>query len=192
MSITSSLEGYMRRSIAVAVCLLTACGGARGYSHVPVPEDAENPTVIEFSGGTPADVVPVIAEVLSEIPIQAAQVDRSRGYVETRWFDIAQYDPVRASGYPLRERQVLYEFQVSDAEGRRRRVELTAYYQPTRPTGTSPSRDSRYDRLVPTDHPAYQLALRLANRLRIAMRSKGLEVMGSAGDQGRPPREGGG
>lgn len=175
----------MRRSIAIAVIavgLFTACGGPGGYSHVPVPENAENPIVIEFSGGTPTDVVPVISELLSEIPIPAMQVDRDRGYVETRWFDIAQHDPTRASGYPLRERQVRYVFEVGEAEAARKKVELTAYYQPTRPTGTSPSRDSRYDRRVPTDHPAYQLALQLANRLRVAMRSEGLRVTEGAGN----------
>ncbi len=153
----------------------TACVGSSVPRYFPVPEDAGNPIRLEFRGATTADVVPLIAQVCSDAALPTLQIDRRRGYVETRWVDIAQFEQMRVTDLPLEERQVMFKFEVDESDPRARTVEIAAIYQPLRPAGTSPTRDSRFDRLVPIQHPGYQLALELEFRLRRAMTEAGIE-----------------
>lgn len=172
----------MFRTFSVALLLATvpafaACGTSTVPRFFPVPEDAENPISLEFRGATPADVVPLVAQICADAAVPTLQVDRRRGYVETDWVDIAQYARLRANELPAEERQVKLTFEVDEGDPGARTVLISATYQPLRPPGTSPRRDSRYDRLVPTGHPAYQLALELEYRLRQAMTEAGIVVV---------------
>ncbi|UCF19095.1 MAG: hypothetical protein JSU87_14375 [Gemmatimonadota bacterium] len=159
---------------ALAIWSCSTSGGVRDY---PVPEDAENPIRIEYRDGAPAAVVPIVAKVCSDVPIPTQQVDPSRGYVESRWLDIASYRRADAQIYSLREREVYYGFQASEGEEGVGVLEITAYYQPNRPSSARADAGSRYDRLVPTDHPAYQLLLQLEARLRTALREAGFDLV---------------
>ncbi len=91
--------------------------------------------------------------------------------------DIAQFEQMRVTDLPLEERQVMYTFEIDERDPATRAVKISAIYQPLRPPGTSPGRDSRYDRLVPTDHSGYQLALELEFRLRQAMTESGIVLV---------------
>ncbi len=71
----------------------------------------------------------------------------------------------------------MFAFEVDERDPGTRTAKISAIYQPLRPPGTSPTRDSRHDRLVPTWHPAYQLALELEYRLRQAMTEAGIVVV---------------
>ncbi len=146
-----------------------------------VPVSAENPVRIQYDDAAPAAVVPIVAKVCSDIPIPTQQVDPSRGYVESRWIDIASYRRVDAQIYPPLEREVSYRFQASGGEEGVGVLEIAAYYQPNRPGDARAVANSRYDRLVPTDHPAYQLLLQLEARLRTALREAGYSLVEAEG-----------
>ncbi len=163
--------------LLAAAPALAACVGSSVPRYFPVPEDAQNPIRLEFRGATAADLVPLIAQVCSDAALPTRQVDRRRGYVETRWVDIAQFEQMRVTDLPLEERQVMYAFEVDQSDPAARTVEIAAIYQPLRPAGTSPTRDSRFDRPVPTQHPGYQLALELEFRLRRAMTQAGIVII---------------
>jgi hypothetical protein len=161
-------------AVLASAILLAACssGVPRNY---PVPEGAENPIKIEFRGATGADVVPIVAQVCSDMGMPTRQVDPSRGYVETRWVDVAAWDRTEhAAAYPLNERELLYVFEAGEGEGNMRVLSISAIYQPNRPTGTARGRNSPYNRMVPTDHPGYQVALQFDYRLRLAMTEAGV------------------
>ncbi len=172
----------MLRTLSVTLLLVTtptfqACVGSSVPRYFPVPEDAQNPIKLEFRGATAADVVPLIARVCSDAAVPTRQIDRRRGYVETGWVDIAQFAQMRVTDLPLEERQVMYKFEVDESDPAARTVEIAAIYQPLRPAGTSPTRDSRFDRLVPTEHPGYPLALELEFRLRRVMSEAGIVLV---------------
>lgn len=133
-----------------------------------MPEDATNPIEIHFRGATAPDVVRMVANVCSDQGLPTLQVV-SGGYVETAWVDIAEWEMLGARSYPALERQVQYRFQVKEREERVRTLSIATYYQPGRPPGTGPQVTSLYDRLVPTDHPAYMLALRLEEEIKFEM-----------------------
>ncbi len=171
----------MLRSFSVSLLAgslaLAACSTTRTPRYFPVPAEAENPIPLHFSGATAHDVVPIIAQICSDAAVPTQQIDRRRGYVETRWVDIAQYRAERVTDLPLEERQLMFSFQVDERDPAAQVVRIAAYYQPLRPPGTSPWRDSRYDRLVPTQHAGYQLALELEFRLRRAMSEAGISLV---------------
>lgn len=172
----------MFRTFSVMLRLATApafaaCGASTVPRFFPVPEGAENPISLEFRGATPADIVPLVAQICADAAVPTVQIDRRRGHVETRWVDLAQYASLRENDLPAEERQVMLTFDVDEGDAGARAVKISAIYQPLRPLGTSPRRDSRYDRLVPTGHPAYQLALELEYRLRQAMAEAGIVVV---------------
>ncbi|MGD8700051.1 MAG: hypothetical protein PVJ43_12215 [Gemmatimonadales bacterium] len=166
-------------SLWLGTAILSACAGSGVPQYFPIPEDAENPIVMEYAGASAAEITDIVAKVCSDIPIATAQVRPNDGYVETRWADIAALsrDP-QAEMYPLRERSVVYTFQVTATGDRAGNLQIAGYYQPNRPTGTSPTRDSRYDRLLPKDHPGYQLALQIEWRLKQQMRMNRITVVG--------------
>jgi hypothetical protein len=145
--------------------LVPACGPTRSYL---VPENATNPIEIHFRGATAPDVVSMVAKVCSDQGLPTLQVVPG-GYVETVWVDIAQWEMLGARSYPALEREVQYRFQVKEREERVRTLTLATYYQPGRPPGAGVQVSSLYDRLVPTDHPAYKLALRLEEKIRFEM-----------------------
>jgi len=160
--------------IALAA-LLTGCGGI-GTPPEPVPADAENPIAFRFRGATPPDAVDVIAQACSDLGISVQEVDPN-GFVETRWMDIAAWERTLAAGYPLRERQVQFRFEVEEAQERSRRLTIATYYQPNRPPGVVLRASRTYDRLVPTDHPGYQVALQLRTKIRVGLRSLGATLL---------------
>jgi len=126
-----------------------------------------------------AEITDIVAKVCSDVPLAVAQVRRDDGYVETRWADIASFNlGSQADNYPLRERSVIYVFQTQATGDDAGILQISGYYQPTRPTGTSPRRDSRYDRLLPTNHLGYQLALQIEWRLRREFDAKGVRYSG--------------
>jgi hypothetical protein len=163
----------------LGITVLSACGGSGGPQYIPVPENAENPIVMEYRGASLAQVTNIVAKVCSDVPLTTAQVRLDDGYVETRWADIASFNlGPQAEMYPLRERSVIYTFQVTATAANAGNLQITGYYQPNRPTGTSPARDSRYDRLLPKDHPGYQLALQIEWRLKREFQTNGISVPG--------------
>jgi len=134
---------------------------------------------MEYDGATVATVTNIVAKVCSDVPIATAQVRPNDGYVETRWADISGFDlGSQAAAYPLRERSVIYVFQAQATGDDAGTLEISGFYQPTRPTGTGPGRDSRYDRLLPTDHPGYQMALQIEWRLKQQFAANGITVIG--------------
>lgn len=170
-----------RASVVVFASLLAGLGCATGSSippYFPVPEDAENPIEVRYTGMDGSEVVPLIARICSNVPISTVQVDRGRGYVATRWVDVAEYERTPAArGLPARERPVAFTFQVEEVGGEIGVVAITAWYQPNRPSGLSASLGTKYDERVPTDHPSYQLALELDFRLKRALREAGATVL---------------
>jgi hypothetical protein len=170
------------RALMLGAVALSACSGSGTPRYFPVPQDAENPIVMEYSGATVAEVTNAVAKVCSDIPIATSQVRPRDGYVETRWADIASFNlGSQAELYPLAERSVIYTFQVTATGENSGTLQIAGYYQPNRPPGTSPARDSRYDRLLPTGHLGYQLELQIEWRLKQELVTRGITV---AGDQG--------
>lgn len=164
-----------RLLIIAGAALLAACAGGGGPE--PVPDEAENPIVIRFRNATPPDAVEVITRAVSDEGIGTQEVD-PEGYVETRWIDVAAWvRGVQAEAYPVRERMVQYRFEVTAAEGRELRLTIAAYHQPNRPQGVVLQASKTYDRLVPTDHPAYQLGLELRTRIRTGLRGLGATLL---------------
>jgi hypothetical protein len=163
------------RSAAVLALLAlpAACSPTRSQ---PLPADARNPIEIRFRGATAPDVVSMVARVCSDNGLPTLQVVPG-GYVETVWVDIAAWEFLGARSYPAVEREVQYRFEVTEGERGVRTVSIAAYYQPNRPPGTGAQASSFYDRLVPTDHPAYELALRLADKLKFEMIEAGMRLV---------------
>ena len=165
----------------LSATLLSACAGSstvpRSYS---VPADAQNPIVMRYEGATPAEMTEIVAQMCSGIPIAKSQVVPEKGYVETRWADIAEFSlGLQADVYPLPERQVVYVFQAQETGEKSGVLQIGGWYQPTRPPGSSPQRDSRYDRFIPTDHPGYQLMLQFKFRLDELFAQKKIRVVES-------------
>ncbi|KPK82603.1 MAG: hypothetical protein AMS25_01770 [Gemmatimonas sp. SM23_52] len=156
------------RSPIVTLSVLTivlACSPPKSY---PVPDNARNPIEIRFRGATAPDVVSMVATVCSDNGLPTLQVVPG-GYVETVWVDIAEWEFLNARNYPAVEREVQYRFEVAEGEQGVRTLSIATYYQPSRPPRTGPQASSFYDRFVPTDHPGYRLALRLADAIRLEM-----------------------
>lgn len=170
------------RNILLGIVILSACSGPGTPRYFPVPQDADNPLVLEYNGATVAELTNIVAKVCSDIPIATAQVRPKDGYVETRWADIASFSlGSQADVYPLSERSVIYTFQVTATGPDSGTLQIAGYYQPHRPPGTSPARDSRYDRLLPTDHLGYQLVLQLEWRLKQEFATSGITVISNEG-----------
>lgn len=137
---------------------IAACSSMRGPPP-PVPEGAENPIEIRFKGASVTDAVDIVSRVMSDMAIATLQVDHSSGYVETRWIDVAAF--VQFPGaYPYRERQVQYQFRASEQPQQVRRLVIAAVYRPNLVDR---------DRVVPTDHPGYRIALRMEGKIRRAL-----------------------
>jgi len=165
------------QNLLLGIAILSACSGSGVPRYFPVPQDADNPMVLEYSGATVADVTNIVAKVCSDIPIATAQVRPKDGYVETRWADIASFSQgSQAEQYPFSERSVIYTFQATATSEDSGTLQIAGYYQPNRPPGTSPGRDSRYDRLLPTDHLGYQLVLQLEWRLKQEFATRGITI----------------
>lgn len=162
-----------RLMTALGGALLLACasGGAS-----PEPEAEENPIVFRFRALAAPEAVEVIARACSDEGIQVQVVDPA-GYVESRWSDIAGWYPSMSESYRLPERQVQYRFEVREAGERSLQLSIAAYYQPFRPSGVVLRASRTYDRLVPTDHPAYRLAQELRTRIRMGLRSEGATLV---------------
>jgi hypothetical protein len=165
----------------LGISLLSACAGSstvpRSYS---VPADAQNPIVIRYEGATPDEMTEIVAQMCADVPIAKSQVVPERGYVETRWADIGEFSlGLQADVYPLPERQVVYVFQAQETGEYSGVLQIGGWYQPTRPPGQSPKRDSRYDRFIPTDHPGYQLMLQFEFRLNELFAQRGVQVVES-------------
>lgn len=135
---------------------LAACGGRSRIHGDPLPEGAKNPIEVEFEDLTVVAAIDIAAAVISDFPITPRQVDRNRGYLETRWVDVTRY--VKFVGaYPERELIAQFQFRVTEERDQVRKLTLSAVYRPNDPTR---------DRLVPRDHPGYTMALRMAKKFR--------------------------
>jgi len=168
------------------IALLSACAGSsavpRAYS---VPAEAQNPIVIRYEGSTPAEMTEIVALMCSDVPIAKSQVVPEKGYLETRWADIGEFGlGLQAEVYPFQERQVVYVFQAQETGEHAGVLQIGGWYQPTRPPGSSPRRDSRYDRLIPTDHPGYQLMLQFEFRLKELFARREILVVDSSKPEG--------
>jgi hypothetical protein len=169
----------------LVVAVVSGCTVATVPRHFPVPEDAQNPIVIRYEGASVGDIVNIVAKVCSDVPIPTAQVVPDKGYVETRWIDIATMNlGPPAQVYPARERAVLYAFQVQETGENAGVIEISAWYQPTRPSQTPVGRSARYDRLLPTDHLGYQVALQLEFRIKRELALGGIQVVEPQETQG--------
>jgi hypothetical protein len=154
--------------VALASVLAAGCGGGSAVPrYYPVPENAQNPIVMRYSGATVEEIVNIVAQMCAGVPISTAQVVPANGYVETRWSDVGSFGflGTQASNYPQRERFVIYAFQVRPTSEREGTLQIAGWYQPTAPGGVARTRDSRYDRFIPPDHPGYQLMLSFEWRL---------------------------
>lgn len=164
-----------------AILLFSACSASQVPRHFSVPENAQNPIVLRYQGTTVSDMTTIIAEVCSDVPIPTAQVVPERGFVETRWVDVAGFNlAVQAETYPLEEREVIYVFQAQQAGENAGVLQIGGWYQPTAPSGVR-TRDTRYDRFVPTGHPGYQLMLQFEYRLKQKFAARGITVTDEAG-----------
>jgi hypothetical protein len=153
---------------ALAASLVTGCGGAGTVvpRHYPVPEGAQNPIVVRYSGATVEQMVNIVAQMCADVPISTAQVVPDKGYVETRWVDVAEFGlATQAASYPLQERLAVFAFQARSTGEQEGVLQIAGWYQPTAPPGVTRARNSRYDRVIPTDHPGYQLMLSFEWRL---------------------------
>jgi hypothetical protein len=170
--------------LLLGAAFLSACSGSGVPRHFPVPENAQNPIVMEYSGATVAQVANIVAKVCSDVPILTAQVRPNDGFVETRWSDLGTFNlGTQAEVLPAHERSVIYAFQASGNENQGV-LQIAGFYQPTRPTGTPARRDSRYDRLIPTGHPGYQLALQFEFRLKNEFVTNGITYSGQEQEEG--------
>ena len=163
--------------LLLGAAFLSACSGGSGVPrYFAVPEGAENPIVMQYSGATVAQVTNIVAKVCSDVPLSTAQVRPNDGYVETRWADIANFSlGSQAESLPLQERSVIFAFQAKGDENQGV-LQVAGFYQPTRPSGTPARRDSRFDRLIPTGHPGYQLALQIEYRLKNEFMANGITL----------------
>lgn len=167
----------------IAVVLVSACSASKVPRHFSVPENAQNPIVLRYQGATVAEMTNIVAEVCSEVPISTAQVVPEKGFVETRWVDVASFNlGTQADTYPVKERQVIYVFQAQQAGENAGVLQIGGWYQPTAPTAAR-VRDSRYDRFVPTDHPGYQLMMQFEYRLKQKFVAKGITLPDEAAGQ---------
>jgi hypothetical protein len=172
--------------LLLGAAFLSACSGGSGVPrHFAVPQGAENPIVIEYSGATVAQVTNMVAKVCADVPISTAQVRPNDGYLETRWSDIGSLNlGSQAEMLPAHERSVIYAIQAKGGENEGV-LQIAGFYQPSRPTGTPARRDSRYDRLIPTGHPGYQLALQLDHRIKREFTANGITFSGQEQEEGQ-------
>jgi hypothetical protein len=168
-----------RQSLALlGIALVAACSSSSVPRRFAVPAGAQNPLVIQYNGASAAEMTNIVAQMCSGVPISTGQVVPDKGYVETRWVDIAQFNlGSQTAAYPLQERQVIYVFQAQERGEDGGVLQIGGWYQPTRPPGSSPARDSRYDRFIPTGHPGYQLMLQFEFRLKQYFVEKGITVV---------------
>ena len=168
-----------RQALALlGIALIAACSSSSVPRHFAVPAGAQNPLVIQYKGASAAEMTNIVAQMSSDVPISTRQVVPDKGYVETRWVDIQTFNlGAQTAAYPLAERQVIYVFQAQDRGEDGGVLQIGGWYQPTRPPGTSPARDSRYDRFLPTSHPGYQLMLQFEFRLEQYFVEKGITVV---------------
>jgi hypothetical protein len=124
---------------AVLLTAIVLAGCSGASLPQPVPENAQNPIEIHAEDLTPDVMVKATNEAMSAIGIPLLQSDRKRAYVESKWVDVSQYIQAR-------------------------RIAVKAVY---RPYGIDVAR--QHDRLVPTDHPGYQLAMRVARQVRLQL-----------------------
>ncbi len=144
------MHSHLHR-LAISVLLaygLASCAGSTGASGGASPE---NPLDIRYTGAANADVVKMVVKVVSDRGIRMRQADEQRGIVETAWFDVGQYENLgfAAGGYPAKERNVFFLFEIGSAADNTSRLEIGGYYRPFDPTRDVP---------VPNDHPAARLA----------------------------------
>jgi hypothetical protein len=180
--------------LAFALCLvlISACGSTSTVPRqYPVPEDANNPIVIQYFGATATEMVSVVTQMCADVPIQTVQVVPREGYIETAWVDLGSFAVAGAlaDAYPPEERWAVFAFQVNATGDNEGVLQISGWYQPSRSPGRARVRDARWDRYIPIDHPGYQLMLSFDWRLRnqhfpgreIEVLGMGPEVSRSAG-----------
>lgn len=155
-------------TVLISLAAVSACSGTAGTPrHFAVPEGAQNPLVLRYSGATVEEMVNAVAQMCANVPISTAQVVPANGYVETRWSDLGDFNLGSQVGtLPVSERFVVYAFQVKGISDNEGVLQIGGWYQPTAPRGRARARDSRYDRLFQAGHPGYQMILQFDWRLR--------------------------
>lgn len=170
-------RAFTTTGLSAALLALGALAGCSGGSlPQPVPKKAQNPIEIKVEDITSAAMVKATDDAMSALGIPLLQSDKKEGYVESKWLDVTQYVHGSQGAYPLRERLVQMQIELMgvDSTGARR-IGVKAVY---RPYGIDVAR--RHDRLVPTDHPGYQLAMRVADQVRLALINDNVQVMSPA------------
>ena len=145
-----------------------ACSGSSTRMHGDaVPDDAKNPIEVYFTGITIAEAVDIANAVLLDRPYPTVQVDPQRGYLETQWLDVERYERF-AGAYPDSERMVRFYWQFTTVEDQTRLLTLSAIYRPV---------DPARDRLVPLDHPAYTMALKMEESFKARVVNGGGQII---------------
>ena len=133
--------------LATAV-VLAGCGAGATDLKAPIPEDLANPTTLDYSGLTRQELVDIASVALDELGLTAVQADRSGGYVETAFTDVADFNYLRqrAINYPPEQRLMQIQISIREIATENGGVEIGAYYRPFRP---------HFDRPIPDEHPGY-------------------------------------
>ena len=170
--------------LLLGLALATACGGSQSGTsmprNVPVPKDAANPIILKFEGASHQDVIDIVTSALSSQGIPTYQVLPEEGLVETRWLDMATWDPTRQSrNIPANERNVELLYRagkgVDTETGEEYGMGLVAwaYYQPD--PGQARVRPRTYREPVPTTHYGYTFLLRVQSVINQKLTQAGIE-----------------
>lgn len=124
-------------TVLISLAAVSGCSGTAGTPrHFAVPEGAQNPLVLRYSGATVEEMVNAVAQMCANVPISTAQVMPANGYVETRWSDLADFNLGSQVGtLPVSERFVVYAFQVKGISDNEGVLQIGGWYQPTAPRG---------------------------------------------------------
>lgn len=158
----------------LATAVITASACTRGGSLPrPVPENATHPIAFEVRGATPPEIIEAVTDALGGLGISLLQIRKSRGYAETTWLDVGNYVQSYRGAYPAEELIVQYQIAATETDRPRvRRVEILGVYRPY-----PLDRARQNDRPIPTDHPGYQLALRIEDRLRLSLIERNAQIL---------------
>jgi hypothetical protein len=172
-----SLSPVLLVAVLVAACSSTSSSGQpdRVPRNIPIPKDAKNPIVIAVdSSATVAQLTQAAEQTVSGQGIDMIEADRKRGIVETNRINITAFVP-GSQGMGAAESLVFYVFAAGKDSNGLMVIEILPYYQPNPAMAAT---EPNYRVLVPVEHPGYQYALRLEDRLKQNLAKQGIEVLG--------------
>lgn len=142
----------MRRLLAGAAVLVTACVGSRGTRTL-------QPSAQEVMPATAAVTFEAAVKAVTDQGLPLREADPSARVVQTDYVDVASFEPLGASQYPASERLVRFRVLVGpNPQGPGSVVAIFGIYTPFR-MGLSTS--ERNERAIPHDHPAMSLVHRI-------------------------------